>query len=226
MQTIIKEEIAVMIAILLGPSGAGKGTQAKAIVNEFNILHISTGDIFRRNIEEETEVGKKVKKYLDDGALVPDDLTIEIVKNRISQDDCKDGFLLDGFPRTIEQANAFDKLLSDMGQKLDYVVNLDIDLELLIERTAGRRVCKNCGRSYHVVYNKPKCEGICDECGGELYQRKDDVKENVIKRLDVYTKQTKPLIEYYTNKKVILNIDGDQTIEKVRKDIISGLRGE
>lgn len=215
-----------MIAILLGPSGAGKGTQAKAIVNEFNILHISTGDIFRRNIEEETELGKKVKKYLDGGMLVPDSLTIEIVKNRISQDDCKNGFLLDGFPRTIEQADAFDKLLSDMGQKLDYVVNLDIDLELLIERTAGRRVCKNCGSSYHVVYNKPKSENICDECGGELYQRKDDVKENVIKRLDVYTKQTKPLIEYYTNKGVILNINGDQTIDKVKKDIISGLRGE
>lgn len=215
-----------MIAILLGPSGAGKGTQAKAIVNEFNILHISTGDIFRRNIEEETELGKKVKKYLDDGMLVPDSLTIEIVKNRISQDDCKNGFLLDGFPRTIEQADAFDKLLSDMGQKLDYVVNLDIDLELLIERTAGRRVCKNCGSSFHVVYNKPKSENICDECGGELYQRKDDVKENVVKRLDVYTKQTKPLIEYYTNKGVILNINGDQTIDKVKKDIISGLRGE
>lgn len=215
-----------MIAILLGPSGAGKGTQAKAIVNKFNILHISTGEIFRRNIEEETEIGKKARKYLDDGVLVPDNLTVEIVKDRIIQDDCKDGFLLDGFPRTIEQANAFDKLLSDMGQKLDYVINLEIDLELLIERTAGRRVCKNCARSYHVVYNKPKREGICDECGGELYQRKDDVKENVIKRLDVYTKQTKPLIEYYTKRKVILNINGDQTIEKVREDIISGLRGE
>lgn len=215
-----------MIAILLGPSGAGKGTQAKAIVNEFNILHISTGDIFRRNIEEKTEVGKEVKKYLDDGLLVPDSLTIEIVKNRISQDDCKNGFLLDGFPRTIDQADAFDKLLSDMGQKLNFVVNLNIDLELLIERTAGRRVCKNCGSTYHVVYNKPKSENICDECGGELYQRKDDVKENVVKRLDVYTKQTKPLIEYYTKKGVILNINGDQTIEKVKKDIISGLRGE
>ncbi len=215
-----------MIAILLGPSGAGKGTQAKAIVNEFNILHISTGDIFRRNIEEETEVGKEVKKYLDDGRLVPDNLTIEIVKNRISQDDCNNGFLLDGFPRTIEQAEAFDKLLKDMGQKLDYVVNLDIDLDLLIERTTGRRVCKNCGSSFHIVYNKPKSESICDECGGELYQRKDDVKENVVKRLEIYTKQTKPLIEYYTKKGVILNIDGDQTIEKVKKDIISRLRGE
>lgn len=215
-----------MIAILLGPSGAGKGTQAKAIVNEFNILHISTGDIFRRNIEEQTEVGKKVKKYLDGGMLVPDSLTIEIVKNRISQDDCKNGFLLDGFPRTIEQADAFDALLSDMGQKLDYVVNLDIDLELLIERTAGRRVCPNCGSSYHVIHNKPKSENICDECGGVLYQRKDDVKENVVKRLDVYTKQTKPLIEYYTKKGVILNISGDQPIDKVKKDIISGLRGE
>lgn len=215
-----------MIAILLGPSGAGKGTQAKAIVNEFNILHISTGDIFRRNIEEQTEVGKKVKKYLDGGMLVPDSLTIEIVKNRISQDDCKNGFLLDGFPRTIEQADAFDALLSDMGQKLDYVVNLDIDLELLIERTAGRRVCPNCGSSYHVIHNKPKSENICDECGGVLYQRKDDVKENVVKRLDVYTKQTKPLIEYYTKKRVILNISGDQPIDKVKKDIISGLRGE
>jgi adenylate kinase len=215
-----------MIVILLGPSGAGKGTQAKAIVNEFNILHISTGDIFRRNIEEETEVGKKVKKYLDDGMLVPNSLTIEIVKNRISQDDCKNGFLLDGFPRTIEQADAFNVLLSEMGQKLDYVVNLDIDLELLIERTAGRRVCPNCGSSYHVIHNKPKSENICDECGGELFQRKDDVKDNVINRLDIYTKQTRPLIEYYTNKRVILNINGDQPIDKVKEDIISELRGE
>lgn len=215
-----------MIAILLGPSGAGKGTQAKAIVNEFNIMHISTGDIFRRNIEEETEVGKEVKKYLDDGRLVPDSLTIEIVKNRISQNDCNNGFLLDGFPRTIEQANAFDKLLDNMGQKLDCVVNIDIDLDLLIERTSGRRVCKNCGSSFHIVYNKPKSENICDECGGELFQRKDDVKENVVKRLEIYTRQTRPLIEYYTKKGVILNINGDQAIENVKKDIISGLRGE
>lgn len=214
-----------MIAILLGPSGAGKGTQAKAIINEFNIVHISTGDIFRKNIEEKTELGQEAKKYLNEGLLVPDKLTIEIVKDRISQDDCKEGFLLDGFPRTIDQADAFDKLLSDMGRKLDCVINLEIDLNLLIERTAGRTICKNCGSSYHVVFNKPIREGICDKCGGELYQRKDDVKENVIKRLDVYTKQTRPLIEYYTNKGVILNINGEQTIEKVREDIISHLRG-
>lgn len=215
-----------MRAILLGPPGAGKGTQAETIVKEFNILHISTGDIFRKNIKEETELGKKVKEYLDKGLLVPDALTIEIVKDRLLQDDCKKGFLLDGFPRTIEQADALDKVLGDMGHKLDYVVNIEVDSELLIDRAVGRRICKDCGQTYHVIYNKPSHEGICDKCGGELYQRKDDTKETVENRINVYVEQTKPLIEYYTKKGVILNINGEQPIDKVGSDIISNLRGE
>lgn len=215
-----------MRAILLGPPGAGKGTQAETIVKEFNVLHISTGDIFRKNIKEETELGKKVKEYLDKGLLVPDALTIEIVKDRLLQDDCKKGFLLDGFPRTIEQADALDKVLSDMGHKLDYVVNIEVDSKLLIDRAVGRRICKDCGQTYHVIYNKPSHEDICDKCGGELYQRKDDTKETVENRINVYVEQTKPLIEYYTKKGVILNINGEQPIDKVGSDIISNLRGE
>lgn len=215
-----------MRAILLGPPGAGKGTQAETIVKEFNILHISTGDIFRKNIKEETELGKKVKEYLDKGLLVPDTLTIEIVKDRLLQDDCKKGFLLDGFPRTIEQADALDKVLGDMGHKLDCVVNIEVDSKLLIDRAVGRRICKDCGQTYHVIYNKPTHEGICDKCGGELYQRKDDTKETVENRINVYVEQTKPLIEYYTKKGVILNINGEQPIDKVGSDIISNLRGE
>lgn len=214
-----------MRAILLGPPGAGKGTQAETIVNEFKIPHVSTGDMFRKNIKEETELGKKVKEYLDKGALVPDELTIEIVKDRLLQDDCKNGFLLDGFPRTIEQANALDKVLGDMGQKLDYVVNIQVDSKLLVDRAVGRRICKDCGQTYHIIYNKPTKEGICDKCGGELYQRKDDTEETVANRINVYQEQTKPLIEYYTTKGIILNINGEQPIDKVGSDIISNLRG-
>jgi len=214
-----------MRAILLGPPGAGKGTQAETIVNEFKIPHVSTGDMFRKNIKEETELGKRVKEFLDKGALVPDELTIEIVKDRLLQDDCKNGFLLDGFPRTIEQANALDKVLGDMGQKLDYVVNIQVDSKLLVDRAVGRRICKDCGQTYHIIYNKPKKEGICDKCGGELYQRKDDTEETVANRINVYQEQTKPLIEYYTKKGIILNINGEQPIDKVGSDIISNLRG-
>ena len=214
-----------MRSILLGPPGAGKGTQAEAIVNEFKIPHISTGDMFRKNIKEETELGKKVKSYLDQGALVPDELTVAIVKDRISQADCKDGFLLDGFPRTLDQADALDKMLSEMGQKVDCVINIQVKASLLVERAVGRRICKDCGQTFHLKFNKPAKEGICDACGGQLYQRKDDVEETVANRIDVYEKQTEPLIEYYSKKGVILNINGEQSIEKVGSDIISGLRG-
>lgn len=214
-----------MRAILLGPPGAGKGTQSEIIENEFGIPHVSTGDIFRQNIKDETELGKKVKSYLNQGNLVPDELTVEIVKDRILQEDCKNGFLLDGFPRTIEQANALDKVLSSMGQKLDYVINIKVDPKLLVDRAVGRRICKSCGQTYHLIYNKPTKEGICDKCGGELYQRKDDTAETVANRINVYQEQTQPLIEYYTQKGIILNINGEQPIAKVGSDIISNLRG-
>lgn len=214
-----------MRAILLGPPGAGKGTQAETIVNEFKVPHVSTGDMFRKNIKEETELGKQVKAYLDKGALVPDELTVEIVKDRIMQSDCSNGFLLDGFPRTIEQANALDRVLSEMGQKLDFVINIQVDPKLLVERAVGRRICKDCGQTYHLTFNKPKKEGICDKCGGELYQRKDDTEETVANRINVYQEQTQPLIEYYTKKGIILDINGEQPIDKVGSDIISSLRG-
>ena len=214
-----------MRAILLGPPGAGKGTQAETIVNEFKVPHVSTGDMFRKNIKEETELGKKVKSYLDKGMLVPDELTIEIVKDRLLQDDCKNGFLLDGFPRTLEQANALDKVLGEMGQKLDYVINIQVDPKLLVDRAVGRRICKDCGQTYHLLFNKPSKEGICDKCGGELYQRKDDTEETVANRINVYQEQTQPLIEYYTKKGIILDINGEQPIDKVGSDIISSLRG-
>lgn len=215
-----------MRAILLGPPGAGKGTQAETIVKEFGIPHVSTGDIFRKNIKEETELGKKVKSYLNQGALVPDELTVAIVKDRIVQSDCKNGFLLDGFPRTIEQAKALDTVLGELGQKLDFVINIQVDPKLLVERAVGRRICKDCGQTYHVIFNAPKQEGICDKCGGKLYQRKDDTEETVANRINVYQNQTEPLIEYYTAKSIIINIDGQQPIEKVGKDIILNLRGE
>ena len=175
-----------MRAILLGPPGAGKGTQAETIVNEFSIPHISTGDIFRKNIKEGTALGKKAMEYMDKGKLVPDELTIELVKDRLLQDDCKNGFLLDGFPRTINQADALEDALKSMGQKLDYVINIRVRKELLVERAVGRRICKDCGQTYHMTFNKPSKEGVCDNCGGELLQRKDDTKETVENRINVY----------------------------------------
>jgi adenylate kinase len=214
-----------MRTILLGPPGAGKGTQAETIVKEFSIPHISTGDIFRSNIKEGTSLGKKAKEYMDQGLLVPDELTVELVKDRLLNDDCKNGFLLDGFPRTIAQADALEGALKSMNQHLDYVVNIEVDSSLLITRAVGRRVCKDCGQTYHMTFNKPSKEGICDKCGGELLQRKDDTEETVSKRISVYQEQTAPLIEYYSNKGILLNVNGEKPIAEVGKDIVAKLRG-
>lgn len=212
-----------MRLILLGPPGAGKGTQASAIVKRYDIPHISTGDIFRENIKKGTELGLKAKSYMDKGLLVPDDLVISIVKNRLLEDDCKKGFLLDGFPRTLSQGEALDEVLKDMGLELTRVINIDVEKEVLIERAIGRRVCKECGATYHIKFSPPKEEDVCDKCGGKLFQRDDDTKETIEKRIQVYTEQTKPLIDYYTKKGLILNIDGSKSIESIFQDIVDSL---
>lgn len=215
-----------MRAILLGPPGAGKGTQAETIVNEFSIPHISTGDIFRKNIKEGTALGKKAKEFMDQGQLVPDELTVELVKDRLLMDDCKNGFLLDGFPRTIFQADALEDALKSMNQSIDYVINIIVRKELLVERAVGRRVCKDCGQTYHMTFNKPAKLGVCDNCGGELLQRKDDIEETVNNRINVYQEQTEPLIDYYTKKRIIVNIDGERPISVVGNDIVAKLRNK
>lgn len=212
-----------MRLVLLGPPGAGKGTQASAIIKKYNIPHISTGDIFRANIKKGTELGKKAKAYMDKGQLVPDELVVSIVKDRLLEDDCKDGFLLDGFPRTVKQAEALDEELTKMELKLDHVINIDVESDELIKRAVGRRICKNCGATYHIEFNPPKKEEECDVCGGELYQRDDDTEETVANRIEVYLKETKPLVDYYTKKGIIFSVDGKQAIEDVFKDIVKSL---
>lgn len=212
-----------MRLILLGPPGAGKGTQASSIVAEYGITHISTGDIFRHNIKNETELGKKVKSYLDKGQLVPDELTIDLVWDRLSKDDCKKGFLLDGFPRTINQAEALQKGLEERGLKLDKVINIDVDKNILVKRLSGRRVCKNCGETYHVD-NKPTLkDGVCDKCSGEVIQRADDNEKTVLDRIEVYEKQTFPLIDFYKKLGLILTVDGTLSIEDVFSQIKESL---
>ena len=212
-----------MRLILLGPPGAGKGTQASSIVSEYGITHISTGDIFRHNIKNETELGKKVKSYLDNGQLVPDELTIDLVWDRLSKDDCKNGFLLDGFPRTINQAEALQKGLEERGLKLDKVINIDVDKNILVKRLSGRRVCKNCGETYHID-NKPTLkDGVCDKCSGEVIQRADDNEKTVLDRIEVYEKQTFPLIDFYKNLGLILTVDGTLSIEDVFSQIKESL---
>lgn len=212
--------------VLLGPPGVGKGTQASAIVGKYNIPHISTGDIFRANIKQGTELGKKAKEYMDKGLLVPDDVVVSIVKDRLTQEDCKQGFLLDGFPRTIDQAEILSGELEEMSIKLDKVVNIYADKEILIERAIGRRICKTCGKTYHVMFNPPKEKGICDVDGGELFQREDDTIETVATRIEVYENQTSPLIEYYKEKGIILNVDGTKPIDSVFETIVNSLENK
>jgi adenylate kinase len=211
--------------VLMGLPGAGKGTQADKIVVKYNIPHISTGDIFRAAIKEGTELGLKAKSFMDQGALVPDEVTIGIVRERLSKDDCVNGFLLDGFPRTVAQAEALDTMLADLDRKIDYVINIDVDQSILMERLTGRRICKNCGATYHLVFNPPAKEGVCDRCAGELYQRADDNAETVHNRLEVNIQQTKPLLNFYEDKGYLRNINGQQDIDKVFADIEELLGG-
>ncbi|MFD3261778.1 adenylate kinase [Paenibacillus lentus] len=214
-----------MNILFMGPPGAGKGTQAEAIVNEFGIPHISTGDAFRLAIKQGTPVGLKAKEYIDQGLLVPDDVTVGIVRERLQQSDCEKGFLLDGFPRTLSQAEALEELLSELNRKLTHVINLKVDRNKLLARLTGRRICKSCGSTYHVIFNPPKQEGVCDKCGGELYQRSDDNEESVGTRLDEYINKTAPLLQFYEEKGLLREIDGEQEIDTVTKEIVSLLRG-
>ena len=197
-----------MKIIMLGAPGAGKGTQAKKIAEKYMIPHISTGDIFRANIKNGTELGNKAKTYMDQGLLVPDELVVDLVVDRVGQDDAKNGYVLDGFPRTIPQAEALDKALEAIGEKVDYAINVEVPDENIIRRMSGRRACVACGATYHLVHIPPKQEGICDTCGKELILREDDKPETVKKRLDVYHEQTQPLIDYYTEKGILKEVDG------------------
>ena len=212
-----------MKVIMLGAPGAGKGTQADRIAEKYGIPHISTGDIFRANIKEGTELGKKAKSYMDQGLLVPDSLTIDLLMDRIAQADCKNGYILDGFPRTIPQAESLTRALAEKGEKLDYAVNVDVPDENIVNRMGGRRACLKCGATYHIAYAAPKAEGICDKCGAGLVLRDDDKPETVQKRLTVYHDQTQPLIEYYEAEKILATVDGTQDMERVFQDIIAVL---
>ncbi|ASE36665.1 MULTISPECIES: adenylate kinase [Staphylococcus] len=209
-----------MNIILMGLPGAGKGTQASEIVKKYPIPHISTGDMFRKAIREETELGKKAKSFMDRGELVPDEVTVGIVKERLSEDDAKKGFLLDGFPRTIDQAEALNDIMSDLNREIEAVINIEVPEEELMNRLTGRRICEKCGTTYHLVFNPPKVEGVCDLDGGKLYQREDDNPETVSNRLKVNIKQSKPILEYYDQKGVLKNIDGAKDIDDVTSDVI------
>ena len=212
-----------MKIIMLGAPGAGKGTQAKKIAEKYHIPHISTGDIFRANIKNGTELGMKAKSYMDQGQLVPDDVTIGMLLDRISQEDCAEGYVLDGFPRTIPQAESLTKALEERGESMDYAINVDVPDQAIVTHMAGRRACLACGATYHIVYNAPKKENVCDVCGEGLVLRDDDKPETVQKRLTVYHDQTKPLIDYYGKAGILVTVDGTQDLNKVFEDIVSVL---
>ena len=209
-----------MKIIMLGAPGAGKGTQAKKISAKYEIPHISTGDIFRANIKNGTELGKKAKSFMDQGLLVPDELTVDLVMDRIQKEDCKNGYILDGFPRTIPQAEALEQALKALGEKLDYAIEVDVPDENIVKRMSGRRACVHCGATYHIVHAPTKVENICDVCGGELILRDDDKPETVKKRLDVYHEQTQPLIDYYSKAGILKNVDGTVDMEEVFQAIV------
>ena len=210
-----------MKIIMLGAPGAGKGTQAKMIADKYGVPHVSTGDIFRANIKNGTELGMEAKKYMDQGLLVPDELTVKILLDRVSQPDCKNGYVLDGFPRTIPQAEVLDKALAELGESIDYAIDVDVPDENIVKRMSGSRACVSCGATYHVVHVPPKKEGICDRCGSELILRDDDKPETVKNRLDVYHKQTQPLIDFYTKKGVLKTVDGTVDMQDVFKAIVA-----
>ena len=210
---------------MLGAPGAGKGTQAKKIADKYNIPHISTGDIFRANIKNGTELGRKAKEYMDKGLLVPDELTLDLIMDRFKSDDCKNGYVLDGFPRTIPQAEALDAALSNAGEKVDFAINVEVPDEDIVNRMSGRRACVSCGSTYHIKYAPTKVEGICDRCGKELILRDDDKPETVQKRLAVYHEQTQPLIEYYDKQGILKSVDGTKPMDEVFSAIV-GILGE
>lgn len=215
-----------MEIVLMGMPGAGKGTQAEKIVERFGIPHISTGDMFRQAVAEGTELGKQAKAYMDAGKLVPDEVTIGIVRERLTKDDCKDGFLLDGFPRTVEQAKALDAMLQDIGRKLDHVLLIEAKRDVLLKRLTGRRICRECGATYHIEFNPPRQDGVCDRCGGELYQRADDDPETVATRLDVNLAQMEPILAHYEAQGLLRRVDGEQDIASVTRQIMALLGSE
>ena len=210
-----------MKIIMLGAPGAGKGTQAKQIAAKYEIPHISTGDIFRANIKNGTELGKKAKEYMDKGALVPDELTCDLVMDRIAQEDCKNGFVLDGFPRTIPQAKALDSALEKINENMDFAVDVDVPDENIVNRMGGRRACLNCGATYHIVFNPTKLDGVCDTCGKQTVLREDDKPETVQNRLQVYHEQTQPLLDYYKEQNILKSVDGTKPMDEVFSDIVA-----
>ena len=210
-----------MKIIMLGAPGAGKGTQAKMIAAKYSIPHISTGDIFRANIKEGTELGKKAKEYMDNGQLVPDELTVKILLDRVAKDDCKNGYVLDGFPRTIPQAEVLDTEVEKLGEKIDYAIDVEVPDENIVKRMGGRRACVKCGATYHIEHVPPKMEGICDTCGAELILRDDDKPETVKERLNVYHKQTQPLIDFYNKKGIMKSVCGTKDVDDVFADIVA-----
>ena len=214
-----------MNLILMGPPGAGKGTQAERIKAEFSIPHISTGDAFRAAMKQGTPLGLKAKEYVDAGRLVPDEVTIGIVRERLAQEDCRKGFMLDGFPRTVPQAEALEEMLAALGSRIDHVVNLKVDRSLLLARLTGRRICRSCGATYHLLFHPPAQPGVCGKCGGELYQRSDDTEEKVGTRLDEYINKTATLLEYYAGRGLLRELDGERNIDEVTEELRGLLRG-